>query len=291
MQQLSRIDDIELIEPTPAPKDHVGSKPITEVNRIDIEKDHTLTTTIAAGGFGATSAAIAYATVGAFASASTGTAISVLSGVAASNATLAFLGGGTLAAGGAGVVGGIAVLGGLVAIPVLAVGGYFFNSKVNKDLIKAEEDAKTVKQFIGESTTAIAELEKIKRASIQLHRLLIPFESHFSPMIQIVSGIIDRSKRSSILVRTYYSLKKFVAENILQMGYTPPEWMMKGSRIRIADFSRVDQQKVEVIIATAQMLKNVLDISIINDEGIVPPETFQFIANVEDYLTKLATPA
>ena len=43
--------------------------------------------------------------------ASTGTAISSLSGVAARNATLAWLGGGTLAAGGLGIAGGAIVLG------------------------------------------------------------------------------------------------------------------------------------------------------------------------------------
>ena len=48
------------------------------------------------------------ATVG---TASTGTAISSLSGVAATNATLAWLGGGTLAAGGLGMAGGAIVLG------------------------------------------------------------------------------------------------------------------------------------------------------------------------------------
>ena len=75
----------------------------------------------AAGGslaaFGAYSAATTFAT------ASTGTAIASLSGAAASNATLAFFGGGSLAAGGLGMAGGAAVLGGLVAGPALLVMG------------------------------------------------------------------------------------------------------------------------------------------------------------------------
>ena len=45
--------------------------------------------------------------------ASTGTAISTLSGAAATKATLAWLGGGALAAGGLGVAGGTVVLGGV----------------------------------------------------------------------------------------------------------------------------------------------------------------------------------
>lgn len=74
---------------------------------------------------GATAGALAgfgaYGAVGLLGAASTGTAISTLGGVAATNATLAWLGGGSLAAGGLGMAGGTAVLGGIVAAPVIAV--------------------------------------------------------------------------------------------------------------------------------------------------------------------------
>ena len=63
----------------------------------------------------------AYGSVGMLATASTGTAISTLSGAAATNATLAWLGGGSLAAGGFGMAGGTLVLGGIVTAPALAV--------------------------------------------------------------------------------------------------------------------------------------------------------------------------
>src|SRR5262249_3366345 len=70
---------------------------------------------------GVMTAAGAYGLVGLLGTASTGTAISTLSGVAASNATLAWLGGGALAAGGGGVALGTLVLGGLVAGPAILV--------------------------------------------------------------------------------------------------------------------------------------------------------------------------
>ncbi|MFF7094368.1 hypothetical protein ACFY9A_18510 [Streptomyces rubradiris] len=57
--------------------------------------------------------------VGAFATASTGTAISGLSGAAATSATLAWLGGGSLAAGGGGVAAGTTVLTAIVAAPAV----------------------------------------------------------------------------------------------------------------------------------------------------------------------------
>lgn len=55
--------------------------------------------------------------------ASTGTAISTLSGVALSNASLAALGGGAVAAGGVGVAGGTAVVAGAVGLTGGAISG------------------------------------------------------------------------------------------------------------------------------------------------------------------------
>ncbi|MDF5718281.1 MAG: hypothetical protein PUP93_31545 [Rhizonema sp. NSF051] len=49
--------------------------------------------------------------------ASTGTAISTLSGAAATNAMLAWFGGGAIAAGGGGMALGAAVLGGITVLP------------------------------------------------------------------------------------------------------------------------------------------------------------------------------
>ena len=72
---------------------------------------------------GGVSAFGAYAGVAALATASTGTPIAVLSGAAASSATLAALGGGSLAAGGWGMVGGTALLTGMVALPTVILGG------------------------------------------------------------------------------------------------------------------------------------------------------------------------
>lgn len=82
-----------------------------------------------------------------FGTASTGAAISGLSGAAATNAALALLGGGTLAAGGAGVAGGTMLLTGIVAAPalLLAVGGLVWMAKRNQkqqlELSKRLEEA------------------------------------------------------------------------------------------------------------------------------------------------------
>lgn len=90
-----------------------------------------------AGGFAAAGATTS--AVMAIGTASTGTAISSLSGVAATNATLAALGGGSLAAGGGGMALGTAVLGGATLGVGLLVGGIIFNVTGNKLSDKADE--------------------------------------------------------------------------------------------------------------------------------------------------------
>ena len=86
---------------------------------------------------GALTAIGAYGAATTFASASTGTAISTLSGIAAQNATLAFFGGGSLASGGLGMAGGMMVLGGLVAGPALMVMGLITSAKTQEKLENA----------------------------------------------------------------------------------------------------------------------------------------------------------
>lgn len=72
---------------------------------------------------GAAAAAAVYTAVAATATASTGAAMAGLTGAAATSATLAWLGGGSLAAGGIGVAGGTLVLSGIIAAPALIAAG------------------------------------------------------------------------------------------------------------------------------------------------------------------------
>lgn len=81
---------------------------------------------------GAAAGKTAVGGVGLFGVASTGTAIGGLSGAAATNATLAWLGGGSLAAGGGGMALGSAVLGGVVVGPAVFITGYVLASEGEK---------------------------------------------------------------------------------------------------------------------------------------------------------------
>ena len=86
-----------------------------------------------------TTSAIASQMVGQFGFASTGAAISSLSGAAAQRATLAALGGGSLASGGAGMVGGQIMLGGLTLIPTAVMMSWKMASNSEKALTEASK--------------------------------------------------------------------------------------------------------------------------------------------------------
>jgi len=116
-----------------------------------------------------------------FGTASTGTAISTLSGAALQNALLAWFGGGAISAGGLGIAGGTLVLGGLFVGPALLVGGLVLNGKAEEALTKAEEYKAKVEKEIGklrvfqknvEATTALVEEEiKILKTALILFRM------------------------------------------------------------------------------------------------------------------------
>ncbi|MBQ9434045.1 MAG: hypothetical protein IJU26_07505 [Synergistaceae bacterium] len=134
--------------------------------------------TVTGAAAGALTAFGAYSGVMALGTASTGTAIATLSGAAATNATLAFLGGGSLAAGGLGMAGGMAVLGGLVSAPALAVLGLFMGLSASKNLDNAKSNKAKARQFSEEMETAAVLCNGIRRRAYMFERLLIRLDSH-----------------------------------------------------------------------------------------------------------------
>ncbi len=120
----ARLKNVDLAELASIDLPATGHTPQVQVTQVRLSALQTVGALAGGLGAGAGASAGAAAAVTAFAAASTGTAISGLSGAAATSATLAWLGGGSLAAGGYGVAGGTIVLGGLVAAPaVLATVG------------------------------------------------------------------------------------------------------------------------------------------------------------------------
>jgi len=98
-----------------------------------------------------------------FGVASTGTAIGSLSGVAATNATLAALGGGALSVGGGGMALGSAVLGGVVIMPAAVTVAYRFAADAEKKLTEAHKHFASVLENAGKYRTAETALKGVDR--------------------------------------------------------------------------------------------------------------------------------
>ena len=140
---------------------------------------------------GALTAVGAYGAAMTFASASTGTAISALSGAAATNATLAFFGGGSLASGGLGMVGGMYVLGGLVAGPALMVMGMITEAKSKEKLEKALSNKAQADEIVESLNAASVQCSAIRRRTYMFYNLLAHLDSLFLPQVWKMQDIVE----------------------------------------------------------------------------------------------------
>lgn len=190
---------------------------------------------------GALTAFGAYGAAGALATASTGTAIASLSGAAATNATLAFFGGGSLAAGGLGMAGGTMVLGGLVAGPALAVLGFVVGSKASKNLDEANANWAKAKEFAEEMNAASDLCYGIRRRSDMFNRFLLRLQTVFDPLV--------------------YEMTQIIAT--------------KGTDYR--EFSEADRKCIASAMSLAGAIKAVLDTPILDDDGNLTEESGMII--------------
>ena len=112
----------------------------------------------------------------AFGAASTGTAISSLSGAAATNATLAWLGGGSLAAGGGGMAAGSVVLGTITAtttgVFALAAAGIVASAYYSKKYTEATAYLEEVRTARAKAKLGWAAMEAINQRAIELESVM-----------------------------------------------------------------------------------------------------------------------
>lgn len=180
---------------------------------------------------GAITAFGAYGAAGTLAAASTGTAIASLSGAAATNATLAFFGGGSLAAGGLGMAGGTMVLGGLVAGPALAIMGFIVGAKANTEKNKAYENLASAKKCAKEMEIA-------------------------TDMCYAIG------ERSNMFIKVLEKLNKYLLKANIEMKEAISQ--------HNADFNKFsDNQRKDVAIAVSvvKAIKAILDTPILTSEG------------------------
>ncbi|EME9747696.1 MULTISPECIES: hypothetical protein [Pseudomonas] len=165
------------------------------------------------------------------ATASTGTAISSLGGVAATNATLAWLGGGSLAAGGYGMAGGMMVLGGIVAGPALAIFGHVLGNKGEEALNNARSNLEQARTINDQAELMAGKLRTIEQITSMANTTF--------------------SKISSQLRRTVGELKKIIENN----------------GVDYRTFSDESKEVVFRSVKFAQLLKAMIDTAILDQDG------------------------
>lgn len=122
--------------------------------------------------------------------ASTGTAISTLSGVAATNAIYAALGGGAIAVGGGGMAAGAVVLGGAtLGIGILA-GGFLFEKYTESIKEKVEEMLTEVDKTVNEINKICNHLTKLKETAMKFYGAVALtnriYQEHLSRLFTLV---------------------------------------------------------------------------------------------------------
>ena len=193
----------------------------------------------------------AYGAAQALAVASTGTAIASLSGAAATNATLAFFGGGSLAAGGLGMAGGTAVLGGLVAGPALMVVGFVAGAAAKKNLEQAYTNRNEAIQIAEQLSAAALQCASIRRRTYMFYNLLARLDAYFVPLIYKMEDILK-------------------AEGEDYRNYT------SGSKKAIASCASI-----------AVTIKSVLDTPLLTDDGLLTVESETAVTSAEEKLVKI----
>lgn len=194
INSFSRIKNVEL-------EDSLG---LEELKKLRIDKEslkelkemQLIASSIVAGATagvagGALTAFGAYGAVTTFAHASTGTAIATLHGAAATNATLAWLGGGALSAGGAGMAGGVVVLGGIVAGPALLALGLITGKKADEKLEVALENSAKADELCTELGNLAFQCDAIRRRADMFHSFLARLDARFVPLVFQLEGVLD----------------------------------------------------------------------------------------------------
>ena len=207
----------------------IQAEEIKEMETIDMKSSEVLRTLAVGGSFAAIgilgTPAIVTGAVTAMCAASTGTAISTLSGAAASNAVLAWLGGGTLAAGGGGVAAGTVVLGAITAtatigLAVVAVGTLAsrFYAKKNTE---AEAYLAEVKVWAEQMQGSWTILAGVKHRIEELHKLTAQLQERASEVLTKLENLAPMFDTNDNDHVTLFQQSAILAKSMSELAQTP----------------------------------------------------------------------
>ena len=200
---------------------------------------------------GGTSAAVM-----AIGTASTGVAISSLSGAAATNATLAALGGGAIAAGGGGMALGTMILGGATLGVGLLVGGLIFSitgSKLSKKAAEVEEQMLKAEKDINRS---VDYLESLERVAIKYSKIIKQVAQVYKRLLTRMEFIILDDKKTDW--NTFSDSEKLTVENCSYLVGLLYEMCKVQIVLKAKDQNDLNIINLQAINDTSDKAKNIM---------------------------------
>ncbi len=162
---------------------------------------------VAVGSLAAGSAVLLTASFG---TAGTGAAISGLTGTYALNATLAALGGGTLASGGFGIAGGIAVASALFIVPTIVIGAALAHNKIRelerktKQTVEQVNHAIELNRQLGERNLIAAEkIRALYDLGTNIKFLLHAIRQRFSYDHKVMAAVQDKLGKAFFAIEIF----------------------------------------------------------------------------------------
>lgn len=244
---------------------------LKQMQTASIKASEVLNAGVSSLGAGALAGIASYGGAMMFASASTGTAIASLSGVAATNATLAWFGGGSLAAGGFGMAGGSLVLGGIVAGPVLAVAGFIMAAKSEENLANAKKVYSEARNASEKMRTITTFLKGVEQIASSYENFIIDFRTGYREIISALKDLKDtaqarQEKLFGNRIRRVFGIKRKVDFTML---------------------THEEQQLLHISWLMTQVLNAVLSAPILTKDGEIDENAYEVLESAEETISEL----
>lgn len=222
--------------------------------------------------------------------ASTGTAIGALSGAAATNATLAWLGGGSLAAGGMGIAGGTAVLGGAIAGPVIAAMGYSAAKRSEKALTEAYERESEIRVAISQLVSGISILKSISARTQEIINVTLGLSARLAVQLD-QADILVSNKKETLKNLEYEKSQKEAAYRkrffLIRLWHlitrTKPDFSFQDP-LSFNNFTAQEKSSYMATVSSGYALHTVLKVKVIDESGLITEDSEAIIDANQDLI-------
>ncbi|WP_022770115.1 hypothetical protein [Butyrivibrio sp. NC2007] len=208
-------------------------------------------------GTGALVGIATYGGVAMFANASTGTAIATLKGVVKKNATLAWLGGGSIASGGMGMAGGTVVLGGVVVGAIAVAGGLIAGAKGKAKLAEARRVHAEAESAVSQMNVVITGMQGIENVSNNYRDFISKLSGLFTPYLKEMDNIASKYQRGS------------------------------DGKVDFNDLSEMEQKTLHLSWLLAQLYYHILSAPLLNEQGEIEPSSRQLLQKAQQEYVQL----